>query len=100
MARAGSRLTTVFWYLIPFILLSFVLALFLKEIPLSDTAGMVARGEAIGGAEAEEMHAAQVAGAGSVATATLTSTGPDDAAESSDRGSGDLVSGDSSSTKV
>ena len=96
----ADSLAPVFWYLIPFILLSFVLALFLKEIPLSDTAGMVARGEAIGGAEAEEMHAAQVAGAGSVATATLTSTGPDDAAESSDRGSGDLVSGDSSSTKV
>lgn len=49
----ADSLAPVFWYLIPFILLSFVLALFLKQIPLSDTAGMVARGEAIGGEEAE-----------------------------------------------
>jgi len=34
-----------------------VLALFLKQIPLSDVAGLVARGEAIGGEEAERLEA-------------------------------------------
>ena len=33
--------------------IAFVLSLFLKEIPLSDVSGMVARGEAISGEEAE-----------------------------------------------
>jgi len=55
----ADSLAPVFWYLIPFLLLAFVLALFLKQIPLSDTAGMVARGEAIGGEEAELLEAEQ-----------------------------------------
>ena len=55
----ADALAPVFWYLVPFILLAFVLAIFLKQIPLSDTAGLVARGEAIGGAEAEELEEAQ-----------------------------------------
>ncbi|MEH0109695.1 MDR family MFS transporter [Tersicoccus sp. MR15.9] len=50
-AYAGS-LAPVFWYLIPFLLIAFVLALLLKQIPLSDVAGMVARGEAIDGINA------------------------------------------------
>ncbi|PQZ91042.1 MFS transporter [Arthrobacter sp. MYb227] len=58
----ADSLAPVFWYLIPFILISFVLALFLKQVKLSDTAGMVARGEAIGGEEALTME--QVARAG------------------------------------
>ena len=58
----ADALAPVFWYLIPFLLLAFLLALFLKQIPLSDTAGLVARGEAIGGAEAEELEAAQRTG--------------------------------------
>ncbi|MET4156785.1 MDR family MFS transporter [Agromyces sp. PvR057] len=49
----ADSLAPVFWYLIPFILAAFVLALFLKQIPLSDEAGMVARGEAITGEEAD-----------------------------------------------
>ncbi|MCW4386288.1 MFS transporter [Salinibacterium sp. SYSU T00001] len=53
----ADSLAPVFWYLIPFLVIAFVLALFLKQIPLSDTAGMVARGEAIGGEEAERMEA-------------------------------------------
>lgn len=52
----ADSLAPVFWYLIPFILISFVLALFLKQVKLSDTAGMVARGEAIGGEEALAME--------------------------------------------
>ncbi|SDR89680.1 MDR family MFS transporter [Microterricola viridarii] len=59
----ADSLAPVFWYLIPFILIAFVFALFLKQVPLSDQAGMVARGEAIGGAEAEALEAAQRAGA-------------------------------------
>ncbi|MGO1725560.1 MDR family MFS transporter [Glutamicibacter ardleyensis] len=55
----ADSLAPVFWYLIPFILLAFVLALFLKQVPLSDTAGMVARGEAIGGLEAKELEEAE-----------------------------------------
>ncbi|WP_028049207.1 MDR family MFS transporter [Cellulomonas sp. URHD0024] len=36
-----------FWYLVPVVFLGFVLALFLREVTLSDVAGMVARGEAL-----------------------------------------------------
>ncbi len=55
----ADALAPVFWYLLPFIAIAFILSLFLKQIPLSDVAGLVARGEAIGGAEAEELEAAQ-----------------------------------------
>jgi EmrB/QacA subfamily drug resistance transporter len=54
----ADALAPVFWYLLPFIGIAFVLALFLKQIPLSDVAGLVARGEAIGGEEAEALEAA------------------------------------------
>ncbi|WP_328474312.1 MFS transporter [Actinoplanes sp. NBC_00393] len=53
----ADALAPVFWYLIPFMVIALVLALFLKEIPLSDVAGMEARGEAIGGEEAERLEA-------------------------------------------
>lgn len=53
----ADALAPVFWYLVPFIAVAFILALFLKEIPLSDVAGLVARGEAIGGEEAERLEA-------------------------------------------
>jgi len=52
----ADSLAPVFWYLIPFLVIAFLLALTLKEIPLSETAGMVARGEAIGGEEAERLE--------------------------------------------
>jgi hypothetical protein len=45
----------VFWYLVPILAVALVLALFLTEIPLSEHAGMVARGEAV---ESEEELAA------------------------------------------
>ena len=54
----ADALAPVFWYLLPFIGLAFILALVLKQIKLSDVAGMVARGEAVGGAEAEALEAA------------------------------------------
>jgi EmrB/QacA subfamily drug resistance transporter len=59
----ADSLAPVFWYLIPFILIAFVLALFLKQVKLSDTAGMVARGEAIGGEEAQALEDAERHGA-------------------------------------
>ena len=41
----------MFWYLVPILVVAFLLSLVLKEVPLSDVAGMVARGEAV---ESEE----------------------------------------------
>ncbi|GIG38419.1 MDR family MFS transporter [Cellulomonas phragmiteti] len=47
-AFAGA-LAPAFWYLVPLVAVGFVLALFLREVTLSDVAGMVARGEAVAG---------------------------------------------------
>ncbi|RII90591.1 DHA2 family efflux MFS transporter permease subunit, partial [Clavibacter californiensis] len=58
----ADALAPVFWYLVPFIAIAFVLSLVLKQIPLSDVAGLVARGEAVGGEEAERLEAEQRAG--------------------------------------
>ena len=77
----ADALAPVFWYLLPFIGLAFVLSLFLKQIPLSDVAGLVARGEAIGGAEAEELEAAQRAGT----TVKAETAKPEKASTGSDR---------------
>jgi len=60
----ADALAPVFWYLLPFVGVAFVLALFLKQIPLSDVAGLVARGEAVGGEEAERLEADARSGAG------------------------------------
>ncbi len=43
----ASTLAPSFWYFVPLVLVGLVLALFLKEVALSDVAGMVARGEAV-----------------------------------------------------
>ena len=67
VAAYADALAPVFWYLLPFIGIAFVLSLFLKQIPLSDVAGLVARGEAIGGEEAEKLEAEQRAAAAEVA---------------------------------
>ena len=56
----ADSLAPVFWYLLPFLGIALILALTLKQIPLSDTAGMVARGEAVGGEEAERLEAARL----------------------------------------
>ena len=42
----ANSLAPVFWYLVPILAVALLLALVLKEIPLSEHAGMVARGEA------------------------------------------------------
>jgi hypothetical protein len=41
----------VFWYLVPILAVALLLAFALKEIPLSEFAGMVARGEAVNSEE-------------------------------------------------
>ncbi|TFV71945.1 DHA2 family efflux MFS transporter permease subunit [Blastococcus sp. CT_GayMR19] len=43
----ANSLAPVFWYLVPILGVAFLLSLILKEIPLSEFAGMVARGEAV-----------------------------------------------------
>jgi len=55
----ADSLAPVFWYLVPFIAVAFVLSLLLPQIALSDTAGMVARGEALSGDEAEALEREQ-----------------------------------------
>jgi hypothetical protein len=47
----ANSLAPVFWYLVPILAVALLLALVLKEIPLSDMAGMVARGEAVNSEE-------------------------------------------------
>lgn len=56
----ADALAPAFGYLLPFIAVAFVLALLIRRIPLSDTAGTVARGEAGAGEEAERMQAEPV----------------------------------------
>lgn len=43
----ADALAPAFWYLVPFLAIGFVVALFLKQLKLSNVAGMVARGEAV-----------------------------------------------------
>jgi EmrB/QacA subfamily drug resistance transporter len=43
----ADALAPAFWYLVPLLAAGFVLTLFLREVKLSDVAGMVARGEAV-----------------------------------------------------
>ncbi|MBM6620340.1 MFS transporter [Micrococcaceae bacterium RIT802] len=73
----ADSLAPVFWYLIPFILISFVLALLLKQIPLSETSGMVARGEAISGDEALQAEAELRAARQTAAVSRASSGAPD-----------------------
>jgi len=72
----ADALAPVFWILLPFIGVAFILSLFLKQIPLSDVSGLVARGEAIGGEEAEALEAEQRSGP-KPAAATLAETESD-----------------------
>ncbi|GAA2728248.1 MDR family MFS transporter [Cellulomonas aerilata] len=43
----ADALAPAFWYLVPLLAAGFALTLFLREVALSDVAGMVARGEAV-----------------------------------------------------
>ena len=69
----------MFWYLVPFIAIALLLAITLKQIPLSDTAGMVARGEAVGGAEAERLEAERLEAAVAAAEGQEPQRAPADA---------------------
>lgn len=71
----ADALAPVFWYLVPFIALALILSLFLKQIPLSDQAGLVARGEAISGEEAERLEA-ELRGASRADASGRTDAGP------------------------
>ncbi|GAA1650835.1 MDR family MFS transporter [Georgenia ruanii] len=53
----AHALAPAFWYLVPLLAVGFVLAFFIREIALSDVAGMVARGEAVTPEEAEALLA-------------------------------------------
>ena len=70
----ADSLAPVFWYLIPFMVVALVLAIFMKVIPLSDTSGMVARGEAIGGEEAVRLEAERAAAAAGTGAGTGAGT--------------------------
>ena len=75
VAAYADSLAPVFWYVVPFLVLALIFAFFLKEIPLQTESGLVARGEAIGGEEAERLEAEQRAEA---QTASNASTSNDD----------------------
>ncbi len=75
----AHSLAPVFWYLVPILAVAFLLALALKEIPLSDVSGMVARGEAV---DSEEELARLLDGAEPARTAARTGR-DDDAREAS-----------------
>ncbi|MDQ6755133.1 MAG: MFS transporter [Actinomycetota bacterium] len=90
----ADSLAPVFWYLVPFLVVALILALTLKEIPLSDMAGMVARGEALGGEEAERLEAelrtgvtwAKEPGSGGSDDVSEASGGSDDGRQLEDAG--------------
>ncbi|MGY1710488.1 DHA2 family efflux MFS transporter permease subunit [Geodermatophilus sp. SYSU D00758] len=74
-AYAGA-LAPVFGYLLPFLAVALLLALVLRELPLSDVAGMVARGEAVDGTTAPTASPAAVDGVDRV-VALEDGRGPD-----------------------
>ncbi|MGO4188054.1 MDR family MFS transporter [Pseudarthrobacter sp. TAF60_1] len=88
----AESLAPVFWYLIPFIAAALLLAITLKQIPLSDTAGMVARGEAIGGEEADRLEAERLDARRQGGKGAPPATVPDDALDSVKDDDGELVS--------
>lgn len=86
-----EALAPAFWYLVPLLALGFVLTLFLREVKLSDVAGMVARGEATAGGPAGAPAAVDAAaqGAASVPPGPVGATVPSGAGDgTSGAGSG------------
>lgn len=84
-----DALAPAFWYLVPLVVVGFVLALFLREVKLSDVAGMVARGEAVAadGALVEDEPT------GELVDATVPSGSRGEAGADARRGDGDDVAG-------
>lgn len=82
----ADALAPAFWYLVPLLAIGFVLTLFLREVTLSDVAGMVARGEAVAGGSA---GTPATAGAPAGATAGAVAGGPSGAGAADDPGAPD-----------
>ncbi len=84
-----TALAPSFWYLVPVIAIGFVLALFLREVKLSDMAGMVARGEALAadgsGVASETVDGSVVVDDLSAGFPTQRDTAPDDVEASTRR---------------
>ena len=78
VAAYADSLAPVFWYVIPFLVLALLFAFFLKEIPLETESGLVARGEAIGGEEAERLEAERRVGTEQRAGARIASSNAED----------------------
>jgi len=76
VADYADALAPAFWYLVPILAVGFVIALFLKEVPLSDIAGMVARGEAV--LEGEMPGASDSAPVGPTGTGEASSSSSSD----------------------
>jgi hypothetical protein len=74
----ANSLAPVFWYLVPILGVALVLALVLQEIPLSEVAGMVARGEAV---ESEEELARLMTTSDPTATVPVVVRDQDEARE-------------------
>ncbi|WP_238654528.1 MDR family MFS transporter [Rothia uropygialis] len=91
----AESLAPVFWYLLPFMALAFVLAFFLKEIPLRSVSGMVARGEAIDGEEAEVAYQGLMTGSFPVVSTNTASTsaGATEGSETSNPSADETVKG-------
>ncbi|WP_250447338.1 MDR family MFS transporter [Actinotalea sp. C106] len=68
----AEALAPAFWYLVPLVAVGFVLTLLLREVPLSDVAGMVARGEAVAAAPSAAEVTPEGAGASAPAAASAT----------------------------
>lgn len=80
----ADALAPAFWYLVPILALGFVLTLFLREVALSDVAGMVARGEAVAGDDVRAGHVdlpAEVAAAGGDEVVVVEGSAPADEPE-------------------
>ncbi|QDC26430.1 MFS transporter [Georgenia yuyongxinii] len=71
----ADALAPAFWYLVPLLALGFVLAFFVREIALSDVAGMVARGEAVTEAQAAAGTTAEPASVGKAPIAAAAAGG-------------------------
>lgn len=74
-----QALAPAFWYLVPILVVGLVLALFLREVPLSTEAGMVSRGEAV----ADGWSAARSSADGAPAEPAVRESDDDAAAGSS-----------------
>jgi EmrB/QacA subfamily drug resistance transporter len=74
-----DALAPAFWYLVPLLAIGFVLTLFLREVKLSDVAGMVARGEATAGDAALPTDAAPATVGAPAAAGTSAPRVADDA---------------------